>query len=357
MKLLIITQAIDVNNPVLGFFVRWVEEFSKKCEKIIVICLEKGEYHLPANVKVLSLGKECLEIKNLKLEITKKFIYVINFYRYIWHHRNDYETVFVHMNPIYVILGGLMWRLQNKKIGLWYTHKQVDLKLRLAEKLSDFIFTAAKESFNLKTNKLKIVGHGIPVDDFKNPGNIRKEKLFTIVSVGRITPIKNLDLLIDAARILKDQGLKFRLILIGGPIKKIDFEYLKKIKNTISNYKLESYINLVGAVSNKKLKEYYWKSDLSINLCPTGGIDKVVLESIASGLPVLVSNRAFIEYFEEYESILIFQERNAFDLSQKIMNLMNNTNIHMITSLLLKNIKEKVDLNKLINVLVENLSI
>ena len=38
MKLLIITQAIDENNPVMGFFVRWVEEFSKHCEKITVIC-------------------------------------------------------------------------------------------------------------------------------------------------------------------------------------------------------------------------------------------------------------------------------------------------------------------------------
>jgi len=58
MKLLIVTQTIDSNDPVLGFFVRWVEEFSKQCEEVTVICLQKGEYELPKNVRVFSLGKE-----------------------------------------------------------------------------------------------------------------------------------------------------------------------------------------------------------------------------------------------------------------------------------------------------------
>lgn len=49
MNLLIITQKIDQNDDVLGFFHRWVEEFSKYCELVIVICLQKGEYDLPAH--------------------------------------------------------------------------------------------------------------------------------------------------------------------------------------------------------------------------------------------------------------------------------------------------------------------
>lgn len=55
---MIVTQKVDVNDPILGFFHRWVEEFAKHFERITVICLQKGEYNLPANVKVFSLGKE-----------------------------------------------------------------------------------------------------------------------------------------------------------------------------------------------------------------------------------------------------------------------------------------------------------
>ena len=46
MKLLIMTQAVDQNDPVLGFFHRWIEEFSRHCERVHVICLKEGEHSL-----------------------------------------------------------------------------------------------------------------------------------------------------------------------------------------------------------------------------------------------------------------------------------------------------------------------
>ena len=58
MKLLILTQKMDKNDDLLGFFHNWVSEFAKKCEKVTVISLGIGEYSLSDNVKVLSLGKE-----------------------------------------------------------------------------------------------------------------------------------------------------------------------------------------------------------------------------------------------------------------------------------------------------------
>ena len=58
MKLLIITQKVDINDDLLGFFHGWIAEFVRQCEQVTVICLQKGEYDLPRNVRVLSLGKE-----------------------------------------------------------------------------------------------------------------------------------------------------------------------------------------------------------------------------------------------------------------------------------------------------------
>ena len=58
MRLLILTQKVDKEDPVLGFFHNWVTELSKKFEFIYVVCLEKGKFDLPDNVQVFSLGKE-----------------------------------------------------------------------------------------------------------------------------------------------------------------------------------------------------------------------------------------------------------------------------------------------------------
>src|SRR3989338_44123 len=58
MRILIVTQAVDSADSDLGFFHRWIEEFAKRFERVIVICLKEGQHRLPENVSVYSLGKE-----------------------------------------------------------------------------------------------------------------------------------------------------------------------------------------------------------------------------------------------------------------------------------------------------------
>ena len=57
-NLLIITQRVDDGDDLLGFFVDWLREFSKKFDKVFVITLTKSHYDLPSNIHVYSLGKE-----------------------------------------------------------------------------------------------------------------------------------------------------------------------------------------------------------------------------------------------------------------------------------------------------------
>ena len=128
MKLLIVTQVLDKHHPILGFFHRWVEEFATHCEKVTVICLQKGEYTLPDNVIVYSLGKEIGK---------SRLAYLATFYKLIWKLRHEYDNVFVHMNQIYVISGAPFWRPLNKKVSLWYAHGSVSRSLKLAEKMTN----------------------------------------------------------------------------------------------------------------------------------------------------------------------------------------------------------------------------
>src|SRR6185312_9296857 len=159
MKLLIVTQKVDQNDSILGFFHRWIEEFAKHFSLVTVICLQEGEHHLPENVKVLSLGKA---------SGTSRLQYIFRFYKYIWNERKNYDVVFVHMNPEYIVLGGWFWKLWHKKVALWYVHRAVNTKLRIAEKFADVIFSSSKESFGIESSKVRFVGHGIDVEKFEH---------------------------------------------------------------------------------------------------------------------------------------------------------------------------------------------
>ncbi len=311
MKLLIITQKIDINDDNLGFFHCWVEEFAKQCESVVVVCLQKGDYDLPGNVKVLSLGKE-QEIQNSKFQILNKFKiqnskfkilikikYIYRFYKYIWRERKNYDSVFVHMNPEYVVLGGLFWRLTRKKIGLWYTHKSVDLKLRLAEKLADIIFTASARSFRLPSNKVKIMGHGIDIEKFQIPNSKFQIPKFIIITAGRVAPVKNLHILIEAAGVLKNKNFDFTIKIAGAPTLASGKDYFEKLKNSVKEKGLEDKIIFAGPILYKNIPKFYADGDLFVNLSNTGSIDKAVLEAMASGLLVLTSNEAFRDILPE----------------------------------------------------------
>jgi len=338
MRLLIITQKVDADDPILGFFCRWIEEFAKHFEAVIVIALEEGRHELPANVKVLSLGKG----KN-------KVALICRFYRYIWRERKNYDTVFVHMNPIYIVLGGWFWKLMNKKVALWYTHKAVDLKLRIAERFVDVIFTAAEESFTLKTTKKIVVGHGIDVEIYANQprAKIIGSEPISIISVGRITPIKDPITLIEVARILKEKwDKKFTVTFIGSPVTKADREYSNKIKALADKYNLNDIVSFIGDVKPVNMPAKYALADISVNLTPTGGLDKAVLESMASGVPVLTSNKAFAPYLADN---LIFKERDAEDLANKIMALCASAGGFKTIGIALQKIaQERADISVLI---------
>ncbi len=282
MRLLIITQAVDRNHPVLGFFHRWIEEFARHCQQVIVICLRQGKYNLPSNVKVLSLGKE---------ESKKRLVYLYRFYKYIWQERKNYDSVFVHMNPEYVVLAGLLWRWWKKKVGLWYVHRSVTWKLRLAEKLVDVIFTASSKSFRLPSTKVVVVGHGIDIGMFKPSDEKKNEKI--ILMVGRISPTKRqLEGIKIFSSILENMPT-VKLVIVGKPVLEQDYQYLQKIKNYLKENNLADKVVLAGGVPYDQLPAYYNSAVLLLNLSTTGSLDKDVLEAMACNLPVVTTNEAF----------------------------------------------------------------
>ncbi len=156
MKLLIATQAVDANDPTLGFFVEWIRTFAAHAESVTVTALRVGAYDLPKTVRVIPLRQQGVG----RVSTALAFLSVA------WRMRKDYDAVFIHMNPEYALVAGWLWKLLGKKTMLWYLHRSVPLPLRLALPFVDVVASASPESFRLKTSKLRIVGHGIPTSAF-----------------------------------------------------------------------------------------------------------------------------------------------------------------------------------------------
>lgn len=324
MKLLIITQKVDIDDDNLGFFHRWLEKFAANLEEVHIICLGAGEHHLPANAKIYSLGKEKGYSKLRQFFRLQKFLL-----KYL----TLVDGVFFHMCPIYAIASFPLVKIFRKKTILWYVHKSVNWKLRLAEKCVDKILTASEESCRLKNRrKIKVVGHGIDTEKFR-PLNTkyqipnmslrdisRRETKYKILSVGRISPIKDQETLIKAIDIIVNQaGVKdLRVGIVGSPLEDFEKDYFDRIKKIVSEKKLSVFIEFLGGVSYDEMPEYYQNSDLVVNLSHTGSIDKVVLEAMAAGSLVLTCNEAFVKILDER---YLFSKKDSENLAKKILSL------------------------------------
>lgn len=347
MRLLITTQSLDKNDPVLAFFHRWVEEFARHAERVTVICLTEGTHSLPPNVRVLTLGKEAR---------ASRAQYLSRLFTYAWRERNNYDTVFVHMNPEYLVLLGWFWRLTGKTTALWYTHREVNIKLRVATFFANVVFSASPYSFRITTTKARFVGHGVELTEWTpNALVLRDDANPTIITVGRITPIKNCGTFVEAARILREKGIPAQFVLVGGAHTETDKAYEKEIRVQIERSGLSGNVVITGMVSPTKVKEWYQKASLAVNLTPPGGLDKVVIEAAAAGVPTITSNIAFTEYFKEFADNLVFPLNDAPVLSAKIESFLKNPDRRSIRAYLCQMAQQEFSVEGVVGKIIEGI--
>jgi glycosyltransferase involved in cell wall biosynthesis len=169
------------------------------------------------------------------------------------------------------------------------------------------------------------MGHGILTQSFINENRL---KVFSndkkiITSIGRITPIKDLATLIKAAKILVDKKYQIGVHMIGPEVNEADKKYRQELDRLVKESNLENVVLFVGGKKPQETKQELWSSDMHVNLCPTGGLDKAVIESACSGVHSFVANLAYKKYYGELADDYLFEHGSAEMLADKIENMLN----------------------------------
>jgi glycosyltransferase involved in cell wall biosynthesis len=135
--------------------------------------------------------------------------------------------------------------------------------------------------------KLHLIHHGIDLETFRPSDGSRRSACPVVVSVGRLVEKKGFIDLLEACRIVKDQGHRFRLVVYGdGPIR-------YELVTATLKLGLQNDVVFAGARTQREILGALWRADVfALTPCVTDdgdrdGIPNALVEAMACGLPVV----------------------------------------------------------------------
>jgi len=255
--------------------------------------------------------------------------------------RDDYDLIHAHCHlflstimaslvrrigspPLIITTHGIMsasapdWfnLLYMKTIGKW-TLKSADRVICYTEMEKDKLANMLK----IDSEKISVIPNGVDTDLFRPDPNNNKQSnqsnAITILWVGRFVRGKGVEYLIQAAKILVKAVPDLKILLVGdGPSK-------GKIKSLIEKFNLKKNVIIKENVPNENMPEVYQKSDIFVLPSLNEGVPKTLLEAMACGIPVIISEFPHLEELIKNAG-LTFPKGDVHALADKIMRLIRD---------------------------------
>jgi len=146
---------------------------------------------------------------------------------------------------------------------------------------------------------------------------------FVVLWLGIFMPHRRLQDAIEAVSLLVARGAKVRLLLAGS--ERSFPEYFRSLQEQAARLGVERQVTFSGKVEDDEVRDFYCACDAFIfpNENQTWGL--AVLEAMACGAPVMVSQGAAVhEVLTDNENAILFPARNPQVLAEKIELLMNH---------------------------------
>lgn len=233
-----------------------------------------------------------------------------------------------------------------KLLGKKIIHKASLIHVMCQKELEDFL-----EFFPELKYKVSIIPNGLNLNEFQN---IPSKKEFTckypvlknkkyILFLGRLHKIKGLDLLIKAFNILSRED-DLCLVIAGDD----DGDgYGNRIKKMVKNFNLKDRVVFTGMLSGDDKLSALYNAEVFVLPSYSENFGMSVVESMACGTPVVISDKVGISKEIEENNAGIVVKTNAESIYAGIKNLLDNPDLGMrISENAKKMVKDYYDIDK-----------
>jgi len=168
--------------------------------------------------------------------------------------------------------------------------------------------------FDYPSKNISVIWNGINLDDCKFHQREKFNANFVTI-ISSDVPMKNLKTVLKAICLLKQDGLNAKLTIIG--------DLREENKNLINDLGLANDIDYKSKLPREELIKSLYDADIGIAPSSYEGFGFPLVEMIATGLPVIVSDKASLPELAGNAG-LIFDSKDSTDLKKKMKELIEN---------------------------------
>ncbi len=230
-------------------------------------------------------------------------------------YHQDFERVLKGNKTLVSMMIKYIMRVYNKADSVWtVSNRSCEIlrsygykgKIEVVRNGTDFVYPTNAEELIEKVNQ----AHGLN----------GQENVFLFV--GRMCWYKNLKIIVDALKIVKNQNDNFKMLFVGGGF---DFE---EVKEYVDKQGLSDECIFTGAIKDKSLLQgYYLRGDLLLFPSTFDMAPVTAVEAAAHNLSALmVEGACSAELIEDGVNGFLVQE-NADSFAQRIIELMKTPKV------------------------------
>jgi glycosyltransferase involved in cell wall biosynthesis len=321
-----------------------------------------GDKYTVEGTKKFSLGYEKYLVNNAIIKIFGRVRMYIRFKKLLsmikpdivhagWVPTCGFTTALSNFHPFLLMPWGSDILLTPKR--RWFYKKITQFTIKRADMITCDAETVKKEIVQLADypqEKIVVFPWGIDLSLFKPDislrVNLRKrlgiEGKKVIIMNRSFKPVYGIEYFLKALPMVWEKVPDVYVLLIGsGPLE-------NELRKIVKKLNLEPIVKFMGEVSNEEMPAYLNASDLFVSSSLSDGTSLSLLEAMACGLPVVVTDvPAIVEWVADGENGLVVPRKSVEELAEAIIHLLKNEDIAIeMGKKNLEIAKERADWNK-----------
>ncbi len=179
--------------------------------------------------------------------------------------------------------------------------------------------------FKIPKNRINFLMNPIDLSKFKKRDKIEickklnyEPKIEYLLYIGRLVKIKGIENTLKAFNKILEKHSNVKLIIIGnGPLE-------SEIKKIIEKNNLHDSIILKSHMTHDEICFYYNIASVLINAGASGGLPNVVIEAIASKLPIIATDAGATKDFVNKKTGILIKDYSSDTIKSAVLRILQN---------------------------------